>query len=114
MGNSIESDIYFGSSKGTISLYTNHKHFFMKEKAHIGSINCIKITDVFNQTVCVLTAGEDGYLKIWSPRIELLQSIDVKSMNPTPDMNNPRAYGIQSLDIYTCDKNKMATILLGI
>jgi len=67
MGNSVESDIYFGSSKGTISLYTTHKHFFMKEKAHLGSINCIRITDIFNQTVCVMTVGEDGFLKIWSP-----------------------------------------------
>ena len=88
MGNSIESDVYFGSSKGTISIYKTHKHFFMKEKAHIGAINCIRITDIFNQTVCVMTAGEDGFLKIWSPRIELLQSVDIKFVNPTPDLNN--------------------------
>jgi len=48
MGNSIESDIYFGSSKGTISIYTNNKHFFMKEKAHNGAINCLRVTDTFN------------------------------------------------------------------
>lgn len=35
-------------------------------------------------------------------------------MNPTPDLNNARSYGIQSLDIYWCDRNKMATLVFGI
>jgi WD40 repeat protein len=89
MGNSIESDVYIGSSLGTISIFTSQKHFFMKEKAHHGSINCIRVTDVFNQAICVVTAGEDGFIKIWSPRIELLQAVDVKRVNPTPDLTNP-------------------------
>lgn len=114
LGYSIEPDIYFGSSKGSISIYSNNRHYEMKEKAHQGPINCLRVTDVFNNQVCIITAGEDGWFKIWTPRMENLQSVDLKQANPTPDLNNPLSYAIQSLDIYVCSEKQMASILLGI
>jgi hypothetical protein len=36
----------------------------------------------------VLTCGEDGFIKIWDPSIVLVQEIDVKIVNPLPDLNN--------------------------
>ena len=70
MGKSIESDVYFGSSLGTISLYTTNRHFFLKEKAHSGPINCIRATDIFYEMTTLITAGEDGLVKIWTPKLE--------------------------------------------
>ena len=86
----------------------------MKEQVHDGAVNVIRVTDTFNQSVCIITGGEDGFVKIWSPRMDLLQTLNPREINPTPDLSNPKAYGIQSLDIYLCDKRKFATLLIGI
>ena len=91
MGNAIDSDIYIGSNKGTISSYTSRKHIFLTKKAHDGIINCIRVTDMASinkSTTNVLTCGEDGMIKIWDPSITLIQTIDVKVVNPLPDLNN--------------------------
>lgn len=39
-------------------------------------------------------------IKIWDPSITLIQKIDVKIVNPLPGLNNKKAYGIQSIDVY--------------
>ena len=49
-------------------------------------------------------------IKIWDPSITLIQKIDLKIVNPLPDLNNQvsyyfcnslqKAYGIQSIDAY--------------
>jgi len=86
MGNAIESDIYIGSDRGTISCYTSEKHIFLVKKAHDGIINCIKVTDMIG--LRVLTCGEDAMIKIWDPSITLIQQIDLRVVNPLPDLNN--------------------------
>ena len=55
MGNSVESDVYIGSNKGTISCYTSDKHIFLVRKAHEGAINCIKVTDIDQYSIRVIT-----------------------------------------------------------
>lgn len=91
MGYGIESDVYIGSSKGTISCYTSEKHIFLNKNAHKGIINCIRVTDMASikkSTTNVITCGEDGFIKIWDPSITLIQEVDVKSVNPLPDLSN--------------------------
>ena len=54
MGNAIESDVYIGSNKGTISWYTSDKHIFLIKNAHEGIINWIKVTDMIGlRYVCL-------------------------------------------------------------
>ena len=36
----------------------------------------------------VITCGEDAMIKIWDPSITLIQKIDLKIVNPIPDLNN--------------------------
>ena len=54
----------------------------------------------------MITGGEDGLIKIWNTNIQLLQVIDVKMSVPDmiKDLKNPRCYGIQSIEMYCCEK----------
>ena len=46
LGDSVDSDVVFGSDKGQLSTYTAGKHFFIEEAAHRGPINLIRVTDM--------------------------------------------------------------------
>ena len=75
LGHSIQSDVVFGNNLGDISTYCSSKYFVLNEQAHPGSqINCIKVTNSLSldqKTVMVVTAGEDGMVKIWDASIIL-------------------------------------------
>ena len=52
----------------------------------------------------VVTAGEDGMVKIWDASIILKQQIDLKQAVSIQDLKNIKSYGVQSLDIFPCDR----------
>lgn len=81
LGHSIQSDVLFGTSQGEITTYCSGKHFVLNDHAHTGAINCIKISDRINDTVNVVTGGEDGLIKIWDTSFSLLQVIDVRKVD---------------------------------
>ena len=58
------------------------------------------------KTANVITGGEDGMLKIWDATITLMQTIDMKASPAVgiKDLKNIKSYGIQSIDIFPCDK----------
>jgi hypothetical protein len=76
----MQSDILFGTSQGEITTYCSGLHFVLNQKAHKGSVNCLKVSDKINDTVNVITGGEDGFIKIWDSTITLLQSIDMRKV----------------------------------
>ena len=80
LGNSIQSDVLFGSSKGEITTYCSGKHFVLNEAAHEGAINVIRVTDQISPSgiVNIFTGGEDGFIKVWDASCRLLQSIDMR------------------------------------
>ena len=115
LGNSIETDIIIGSSFGDITGISCGKYILLKSNAHNGAINCIKATDrIKDRKYFILTTGEDGLLKLWDQFYNILRIIDIynvdeiKYIKEFPDMSK----GIQSLDIYSCERN-MIYILLG-
>ena len=57
------------------------------------------------KTVTVITGGEDGYVRIWDASIQLKQQIDCKQAVGIQDLKNMNSYGIQSLDVYACDRH---------
>jgi WD40 repeat protein len=73
LGHSVQSDIVFGNNLGDISTYCSSKYFVLHEQAHPGAaINCIRVTNSLSldlKTVCVITGGEDGMVKIWDASI---------------------------------------------
>ena len=116
LGNSIQSDVLFVSIKGEITTYCSGKHFVLNEAAHEGAINVIRVTDQISPSgiVNIFTGGEDGFIKVWDASCRLLQSIDMRKSQVLSDLKNRRAFAIQSLDIYTCDKKNSRRLLAGL
>ena len=117
LGHSVQSDVIFGNNFGDISTYSNSKYFILHEQAHARApINCIKVTNTLSfdfKSVMIITGGEDGLIKIWDINIQLRQQIDIKAAVSIKDLKNLKSYGIQSLDIFPCDKvtiNGTATV----
>jgi len=52
----------------------------LNENAHKGSVNCLKVSDKVNDTVNIITGGEDGLVKIWDTSFSILQVIDVRTI----------------------------------
>jgi hypothetical protein len=78
LGYSIQSDVLFGTSLGEITTYCSGKHFVVNDRAHNGSINCIRVSDRLSETVNIITGGEDGFIKIWLTNMQLVQAIDIR------------------------------------
>ena len=72
VGNSITSDIFFGTSQGEITTFSAGRHYIMNENAHKGVINCLRVSDRINGALSVITGGEDGQIKIWTTTIVLI------------------------------------------
>ena len=63
----------------------------------------------------IITGGEDGLIKIWDTTVTLLQVIDIRKIPKVlKDFKNPRSYGIQSLDLYCCDRDNPRKLLVGL
>ena len=65
------------------------------------------------ETAMIITAGEVGILKIWDASLHIKQQIDVRQALDIQDLKNIKSYGIQSLDIFPCDRqtvNSTATV----
>ena len=124
LGNSIETDIIIGSNFGDISGICCNKYILLKSDAHEGAINCLKITSnfyLYNQKsngfyqrqYNIITTGEDGFLKIWDQFYNLIRKIDILEIaNKSLELPIKDMIGIQSMDLYMCDKGKI-NILLG-
>jgi hypothetical protein len=73
LGQSVQSDIIFGTNLGDISTYCSKKYFVLTEQAHPGvAINVIRVTNSLSldlKTAMIITGGEDGLLKIWDASI---------------------------------------------
>ena len=67
-----------------------------------------------NDTINIVTGGEDGLIKIWDSAVQLLQVIDVRQAKVLQDFKNQRAYAVQSLDTYYCDRKHPRRILIGV
>ena len=67
-----------------------------------------------NDSINIVTGGEDGLIKIWDSAVQLLQVIDVRSAKVLQDFKNQRAYAVQSLDTYYCDRKHPRRMLIGV
>jgi hypothetical protein len=100
--------VIIGNNLGDISTYCSGKYFVLHEQAHPGvPINCLRITNSLSldqKTVMVITGGEDGLVKIWDASIELKQQVNMHDAVSIKDLKNIKSYGVQSLDVFSCDR----------
>jgi len=58
----------------------------MRQLAHPHKlINCIKVVDINDLKIVIITAGEDECIRIWDSRFEMLNCIVIKKI---PDLIN--------------------------
>lgn len=106
----------FGTSHGEIATYCSGKLFVLNDQAHKGSVNCIKISDRLSSSVTIITGGEDGFVRIWDTSMNLMQAIDIRKCSDKvlKDLKNPRCYGVQSIEMYCCDRRSPRKLLIGL
>lgn len=115
LGHSVQSDLIIGNNFGDICTYCSSKYFVLNEQAHPRSpINVVKVTNTLSldmRQVNVVTGGEDGLLKIWDASIQLKQVVDLKASPAVAikDLKNIKSYGIQSIDVFPCDKQSVSS-----
>ena len=117
MGCSMQSDPVFGANTGDISVLSSGKHQIKREKAHLGAINCIRITNALTGLIHILTGGEDGYLRIWDGQFRLAHQLSMRQEKILGEMSllrNPLCFGIQSLDFYNCDSRHPRKLLISL
>ncbi|KAL4497254.1 hypothetical protein ABPG72_011189 [Tetrahymena utriculariae] len=108
LGDQIESDIIAGNNVGDLILVACGKYIVAKERAHSKMINCLKITELFQDKVLIITCGEDEVVKIWDTKFNLIKDIPIRHTGHFNDIPQTRNLSGQSLDIFCCKYPKKA------
>lgn len=95
-GDTIESDLIAANNNGDLILVACGKYIVAKEKAHNKMINCLKITELFQNKILIITAGEDETIKIWDTKFNMMNEITLRKTGffddlPGPDFRNVSA-----------------------
>jgi len=114
----IETDLYIGISSGEIGVLISHQYEKLSNgPVHTGSINSLLITKNFQSPVCIITSGDDNFIKVWDLSLNLLCSINVPALEiykPSPKFGSgiPTTFlnGISSFDICSCHDTKFAML----
>ena len=110
LGNEADHDFMLGTASGAIGLLTFGKYKEIHKNAHFGQINCLKITDMLNKVVVIISAGEDGLIKFWNARIEIIKVLNLNNDPKLWEYDNSINHSAQSLDTFTCWKNEKRNI----
>ncbi|EGR31153.1 hypothetical protein IMG5_116830 [Ichthyophthirius multifiliis] len=102
LGDQIESDIIAGNNNGDLILVACGKYIIAKEKAHLKMINCLKITELFQDKVLIITSGEDEFVKIWDTKFNMINEINIRKTGLFSDVPFSRNLSAQSLDLFSC------------
>jgi hypothetical protein len=57
-GNQVESDVITGSKTGEIGIFICGKYIATKTNAHVGSIVCLRIAELFGYKRVLISGGE--------------------------------------------------------
>ena len=110
LGNEADHDFILGTASGAIGLLTFGKYKEIHKNAHAGQINCLKITDMLNKVVVIISAGEDGLIKFWNARIEIIKTLNLNHDPKLWEFDESINHSAQSLDTFTCWKNEKRNI----
>ncbi len=56
---------------------------------------------MFNKVIVILSAGEDMYIKLWNARLELIDTINLRTSSIFQNHPN-RNHSAQSIDVFAC------------
>lgn len=67
-----------GNNFGELALVSCGKYIVVRERAHDKMINCLKISEILNDKVVIITSGEDEYIKIWDTKFNLINEFHIR------------------------------------
>ncbi len=79
LGNEVDEDFILGTENGDIGLLTFGKYKEIHPNAHEKQINCLKITDMFNKVIVIISAGDDMMIKFWNARLEIINVVNLRN-----------------------------------
>ena len=124
LGEKLDTDFIIGTSNGEIGIVAFGSAKF-SPIGHKKMINSIKVTDVMQNIVVVISAAEDCCIKFWNTKLELISEFDLcqqsfsfnglssGSQNGLDDPVRAFNHSPQSIDIFACDSNQAASALGG-
>ena len=104
LGDEVDHDYIIGRADGSLGLVTFGKYKTIHPKAHQGKINIINITDIMNDVLIILSAGEDQTICFWDSRLELIKKLNL-ALCPLWKLNDNINHSANSIDIYACQQN---------
>jgi WD40 repeat protein len=80
LGNKLRTELMIGGSSGDLYIASLEKEAVSValSKAHSAPVTHIKISCCLSTLIRIFTAGDDGFVKIWSSRLKLIRSIDLR------------------------------------
>jgi WD40 repeat protein len=95
-----EADLMLGTSFGEIFLCLEGKIVAAVESAHTGPVNCISLAN-FKSKDLVLTAGEDGFICMWSTALKPINKVHLSSVF-NPMLSNLKQLNISNFRVDQC------------
>jgi WD40 repeat protein len=117
LGEKLDTDFIIGTADGDIGIVAFGNYKFAQQ-GHSKQVNAIRVTDVMQNIVIIISAGEDGLIKFWNTKFELISQMDLHSQSFSLDVmdrsdgDESQAFNhsAQSLDIFACDSSNGAQI----
>jgi len=106
LGSEIESDIIAANNYGDLILVICGKYIVAKASAHSKMINCLKIAEIFETKVIIISAGEDELVKIWDTKFNLINELHMRKTGFFNDLASKTSFSPQSIDIIICRQTK--------
>jgi WD40 repeat protein len=109
LGEKLDADYVVGTASGDLGIVA-FGSLKLVHKGHDGQINAIRVTDVMHSVVVVISAGEDGMLRFWNTKFELINQLDMREQSCNIEVYRTSArgadqfnYSVQSMDVFACD-----------
>ena len=69
-------------------------------------VNIIKITELKDEKIIIISAGEEETIKIWDTKFNLLSEIKMRYIRDLEDIDKDKNKNIsaQSIDLFCCQK----------
>lgn len=99
-----EIDLLIGTSKGELVIGVEGRLLVHVSNAHDGSVLCITTAE-YQGSGLVFTGGQDGYIKIWSHAIILMNKFHINAIRD-PIISAFKSHEICNLEVYTCNAKK--------
>lgn len=102
LGDDVDNDYIVGKTDGSLGLVTFGKYKIIHSGAHEGAVTILRITDVMEHVVVIISAGEDQTICFWDSKLELIKKLDL-GLSSLWKVTEGFNHSARSIDIYACE-----------